>query len=148
MRLVRYMGAPPECIDQATTINGSLRTTANPCGMYCSRGDFDGWRAAARTRISEVIAKGDLTPAAMMTAKKILAEIEETTDPSLIDVGSSTRRMAELYRLGNCLSTVPPGEELPTIPDKPQTTEGKMQTLAITAVGLLAVFVFLKARRR
>lgn len=129
-----YFYGTPECSDQAVKIGEDLRTTDNPCGLYCSRMDFVRWRAAARQRLTDVMQKSDLTAEAMTSAKKMLSEVDTTNNPSTFTLGDATHRMAELYRFANCLSTIPAGDELPVVPDPPKDPADKLQSFATLAV--------------
>lgn len=146
-----YLGAPPNCTDAAVKIDGKFRTTDNPCGVYCSKYDWEQWRRFARTRVVEVMERSSLRPELMNQAKAILAEIEATTNPSMIDLGSSTTRLATLYRYADCLSTIPPDTDPPIIPKKEETTD-KIKDWIVTAgvigAALLGLYMYQKRARR
>jgi hypothetical protein len=145
--LVRYLGAV-ECADQAVQIGRAHRTTASPCGMWCTVTDFSAWRAATRRRVVEVIAARQLSPHALATANQILAEVEATSDPAFYEVGAKTSRMAELYRFANCLTTITPGDpDVPVIPKQPETTPNVIRSLVLAAAMVAIVTIFLRARK-
>lgn len=144
-----YLGAPPECSEQAVKIDGKFRTTDAPCGVYCSKYDWEQWRRLARTRVVEVMEKASLRPELMTQAKAILAEIEATTNPSIIDLGSSTTRLASLYRYANCLSIITPDTDPPIIPKKEETTDKIKDTIVMAGfVGALLLGLYMYSQKR
>lgn len=140
-------GAPPICDDQSVTINGELRTTANPCGAFCTRSDLAGWKSAARVRVGEVMARSGLSAQAMDQARDIAGEIESIDAGSFLDVAAACRRLADLYRIANCLSTIPSGEELPVIPDPPKNPTQQISSTILLGMAVIAIAYFSTQRR-
>lgn len=153
MRVITFSGVDPAiCKPTKAMIDGTIRSSDRPCGMWCTRNDFEAWKIAARDQIIAALkGRPDLTDPVKKQLAAYLQEVNSLQE-DVLRLGAQCEKLAQIHFWTECQmlwdpKTDPP--KLPTVEDieKESEKEDKLKPIMI-GLGLGVVLLAIVAMRK
>ena len=149
MRTRRYLAADPTvCAVSQELVDGRIRTSDDPCGYYCSRPDFRGWKKGARFQVERALTRTDLPADVLATLRSYASELDASSET--FRIAHATRRMARIHQAAQCAALWDPGNISPILPTVDEITETTSDIPSITRtienVAMLAAAAYILSK--